>query len=60
MPGSKQEQGVRGYNRRDGSGAGRGWSGFVADMESGQGELIEKPAHTDWAADSRSTGKRIL
>jgi len=24
-----------------------GWQGFVADMESGQGELIAKPAHTD-------------
>ena len=24
-------------------GSGRGWGGFVADMESGQGELIAKP-----------------
>jgi quercetin dioxygenase-like cupin family protein len=26
-------------------GAGGGWGGFVADMESGQGELIAKPGH---------------
>jgi quercetin dioxygenase-like cupin family protein len=24
-------------------GAGAGWGGFVADMESGQGELVTKP-----------------
>jgi Uncharacterized conserved protein, contains double-stranded beta-helix domain len=24
-----------------------GWKGFVADMESGQGELIAKPAHVE-------------
>ncbi len=24
-----------------------GWGGFVADMESGQGELITKPQHVD-------------
>ena len=28
---------------RDGSSG--GWGGFVADMESGQGELIAKPSH---------------
>lgn len=27
--------------------AGRGWSGFVADMETGQGELIAKPMRLD-------------
>jgi quercetin dioxygenase-like cupin family protein len=26
-------------------GASRGWGGFVADMELGQGELIAKPSH---------------
>jgi quercetin dioxygenase-like cupin family protein len=29
---------------REGS---NGWGGFVADMESGQGELIAKPPHVD-------------
>jgi len=24
-----------------------GWSGFVSDLESGQGELVAKPAHAD-------------
>jgi quercetin dioxygenase-like cupin family protein len=28
-------------------GTGGGWGGFVADMESGQGELITKPAHAE-------------
>ena len=27
--------------------ASRGWGGFVADMETGQGELITKPPFTD-------------
>ena len=26
-------------------GSSRGWGGFVADLESGQGELMAKPAH---------------
>lgn len=28
-------------------GASRGWGGFVADMETGQGELVAKPPRTD-------------
>ena len=28
-------------------GSSRGWGGFVADMESGQGELIARPPHVD-------------
>jgi quercetin dioxygenase-like cupin family protein len=28
-------------------GSGRGWGGFVADMETGQGELITQPPFTD-------------
>ena len=28
-----------------GDGSSRGWGGFVADMELGQGELIAKPKH---------------
>ncbi|SRR6266540_4932784 len=28
-------------------GANRGWGGFVADLELGQGELIAKPQHAD-------------
>lgn len=28
-------------------GSREGWGGFVADMESGQGELIAKPSHED-------------
>ena len=28
-------------------GTGSGWGGFVADLESGQGELIAKPTHEE-------------
>jgi quercetin dioxygenase-like cupin family protein len=28
-------------------GSGRGWGGFVADMETGQGEVITQPPFTD-------------